>query len=161
MKKVIMLVGAMLVLSSTTAFAELVQQFKNPAFSGIGFSSHVLTIDSIEKSRRDAIEADKKSAIAKAEAELLNTPLNRFMSLFQSQIYAQLATQLSNNLFTNKCSAADGTAIPGCVNPTTGTFALDGNTVTWAKANDKVTLTVVDAKGNKTIVVVPIASFSF
>jgi phosphoribosylformylglycinamidine (FGAM) synthase-like amidotransferase family enzyme len=83
------------------------------------------------------------------------------MSLFQSQIYAQLATQLSNNLFTNKCSAADGTAIPGCVNPTTGTFALDGNTVTWTKANDKVTLTVVDAKGNVTTVVVPIASFSF
>jgi len=159
MKKI--LVTLSLCLSASMSQAELVQQFKNPAFSGVGFSSHVLTIDSIEKSRRDAIEADKKSAIAKAEAELLNTPLNRFMSLFQSQIYAQLATQLSNNLFTNKCSAADGTAIPGCVNPTTGTFALDGNTVTWAKANDKVTLTVVDAKGNKTTVVVPIASFSF
>jgi hypothetical protein len=159
MKKI--LVTLSLCLSASISQAELVQQFKNPAFSGIGFSSHVLTIDSIEKSRRDAIEADKKSAIAKAEAELLNTPLNRFMSLFQSQIYAQLATQLSNNLFTNKCSAADGTAIPGCVNPTTGNFVLDGNTVTWAKANDKVTLTVVDAKGNKTTVVVPIASFSF
>ena len=159
MKKI--LVTLSLCVSATVSQAELVQQFKNPAFSGIGFSSHVLTIDSIEKSRKDAIEADKKSAIAKAEAELLNTPLNRFMSLFQSQIYAQLATQLSNNLFTNKCSAADGTAIPGCVNPTTGTFALDGNTVTWAKANDKVTLTVVDAKGTVTTVVVPIASFSF
>ena len=159
MKKI--LVTLSLFLSASMSQAELVQQFKNPAFSGIGFSSHVLTIDSIEKSRKDAIEADKKSAIAKAEAELLNTPLNRFMSLFQSQIYAQLATQLSNNLFTNKCAAADGTSIPGCVNPTTGTFALDGNTVTWAKANDKVTLTVVDAKGNKTTVVVPIASFSF
>jgi hypothetical protein len=159
MKKI--LVTLSVLLSASISQAELVQQFKNPAFSGIGFSSHVLTIDSIEKSRRDAIEADKKSAIAKAEAELLNTPLNRFMSLFQSQIYAQLATQLSNNLFTNKCSAADGTAIPGCVNPTTGTFALDGNTVTWAKANDKVTLTVVDAKGTVTTVVVPIASFSF
>ena len=159
MKKI--LVTLSLSVCATLSQAELVQQFKNPAFSGIGFSSHVLTIDSIEKSRRDAIEADKKSAIAKAEAELLNTPLNRFMSLFQSQIYAQLATQLSNNLFTNKCAAADGTAIPGCVNPTTGTFVLDGNTVTWAKANDKVTLTVVDAKGNKTTVVVPIASFSF
>ena len=159
MRKILVSIG--LILSATLAQAELVQQFKNPAFSGIGFSSHVLTIDSIEKSRRDAIEADKKSAIAKAEAELLNTPLNRFMSLFQSQIYAQLATQLSNNLFTNKCAAADGTAIPGCVNPTTGTFALDGNTVTWAKANDKVTLTVVDVKGSKTTVVVPIASFSF
>ena len=160
MKKPLVTLGMMLALS-TTAQAELVQQFKNPAFSGIGFSSHVLTIDSIEKSRRDAIEADKKSAIAKAEAELLNTPLNRFMSLFQSQIYAQLATQLSNNLFTNKCAAADGTAIPGCVNPTTGNFLLDGNTVTWSKANDKVTLTVVDAKGTVTTVVVPIASFSF
>jgi len=160
MKPRLLIIAATLLLSGL-AKAELVQTFKNPAFSGIGFSSHVLTIDSIEKSRKDAIEADKKSAIAKAEAELLNTPLNRFMSLFQSQIYAQLATQLSNNLFTNKCSAADGTAIPGCVNPTTGTFALDGNTVTWAKANDKVTLTVVDAKGTVTTVVVPIASFSF
>ncbi len=159
MKKI--LVTLSLCLSASVSQAELVQQFKNPAFSGVGFSSHVLTIDSIEKSRRDAIEADKKSAIAKAEAELLNTPLNRFMSLFQSQVYAQLATQLSNNLFTNKCSAADGTAIPGCVNPTTGNFNLDGNTVTWAKANDKVTLTVVDASGTVTRVIVPIASFSF
>jgi len=159
MKKILVILS--LCVSATASQAELVHQFKNPAFSGIGFSSHVLTIDSIEKSRRDAIEADKKAVIAKAEAELLNTPLNRFMGLFQSQVYAQLATQLSNNLFTNKCSAPDGTAIPDCVNPTTGTFALDGNTVTWAKANDKVTLTVVDAKGNKTTVVVPIASFSF
>ena len=161
MIKTKIIIGTWLAVVSMMASAELVQQFKNPAFSGIGYSSHVLTIDSIEKSRRDAIEADKKSAIAKAEAELLNTPLNRFMSLFQSQVYAQLATQLSNNLFTNKCAAADGTAIPGCVNPTTGNFVLDGNTVTWTKANDKVTLTVVDAKGNKTTVVVPIASFSF
>ena len=160
MKKILLTVVTTLLVTSV-AQAELVQQFKNPAFSGIGFSSHVLTIDSIEKSRRDAIEADKKSAIAKAEADLLNTPLNRFMSLFQSQVYAQLATQLSNNLFTNKCAAADGTAIAGCVNPTTGNFLLDGNTVTWAKANDNVTLTVVDAKGTVTTVIVPIASFSF
>ena len=160
MNKNIMAIAATLMVS-TVAQAELVHQFKNPAFSGVGFSSHVLTIDSIEKSRRDAIEADKKAAIAKAEAELLNTPLNRFMSLFQSQVYAQLATQLSNNLFQNRCAAADGSAIPGCVNPTTGNFNLDGNTVTWAKANDKVTLTVVDAKGTVTRVVVPIASFGF
>jgi hypothetical protein len=159
MKKILVILS--LCVSATASQAELVHQFKNPAFSGIGFSSHVLTIDSIEKSRRDAIEADKKAAIAKAEAELLNTPLNRFMSLFQSQVYAQLATQLSNNLFQNRCAGPDGSAIPGCVNPTTGTFVLDGNTVTWVKANDKVTLTVVDAKGTKTTVVVPIASFGF
>jgi hypothetical protein len=153
--------SVVLLLTVATAQAELVHQFKNPAFNGIGFSSHALTIDSIEKSRKDSIEADRKAAISKAEAELLNTPLNRFMGLFQSQVYAQLATQLSNNLFQNRCAAADGGTIPGCVNPSTGNFLLDGNTVTWSKAVDKVTLTVVDAKGNRTTVVVPIASFSF
>lgn len=159
MKKI--LVTLSLCVSASVAQAELVHQFKNPAFNGVGWSSHVLTIDSIEKSRRDAIEADRKAAISKAEAELLNTPLNRFMSLFQSQVYAQLATQLSNNLFQNRCAAADGGTIPGCVNPTTGTFRLDENTVTWVKANDRVTLTVVDAKGTVTTVTVPIASFGF
>lgn len=148
-------------MAAAMANAELVQQFKNPAFNGVGFSSHVLTIDSIEKSRKDSIEADKKAAIAKTEADLLNTPLNRFMNLFQSQVYAQLATQLSNNLFQNKCAAADGGTIPGCVNPTTGNFLLDGNTVTWTKTSTNVVLTVVDAKGTVTTVAVPIASFSF
>lgn len=159
MKKIIII--GMLCTVPGLAMAELVHQFKNPAFSGIGWSSHALTIDSIEKSRRDGIEADRKAAISKAEADALNTPLNRFMSLFQSQVYAQLATQLSNNLFQNRCAAADGGTIPGCVNPTTGSFKLDNNTVTWVKANDKVTLTVVDAKGTVTTVVVPIASFGF
>lgn len=157
MKKVI----CALALIPCLAHAELVQQFKSPSFSGLGWSSHVLTLDSIEKSRRDSIEAQKKADIAKAEADLLNTPLNRFMSLFQSQVYAQLATQLSNNLFQNKCSGADGMPIMGCVNPTTGQFVLDGNTVTWRKTETHVVLTVVDAKGTVTTVTVPIASFGF
>lgn len=143
------------------AQAEIVHQFKNPAFNGQGWSSHALTVDSIEKSRKDAIAAERKAAITKAEQDLLNTPLNRFMSLFQSQVYAQLATQLSNNLFQNKCKNPDGTSIAGCVNPTTGSFVLDGNTVTWRKTDKDVVLTVVDAKGTVTTVTVPIASFGF
>jgi hypothetical protein len=156
MKKVLCL----LLCVPAMASAELVHQFKNPAFSGQGWSSHALTIDSIEKSRRDAIESQRKADIAKAEADILNTPLNRFMSLFQSQVYAQLATQLSNNLFQNRCAGLDG-PIPGCVNPTTGSFVLDGNTVTWRKTETHVVLTVVDAKGTVTTVTVPIASFGF
>lgn len=161
MKKVTTVVGSTLLLLATSSQAELVQQFKNPAFNGIGFSSHVLTIDSIEKSRKDQIANDIKSALAKAEADALNTPLSRFVSLFQSQVYAQLATQLSNNLFKNQCAAADGTAIPGCVNPTTGIFTLDGNTITWTKSDKDVTLVVVDKLGSVTKIVVPIASFGF
>ncbi len=98
-------------LMAVNAQAELVQQFKNPSFSGIGFSSHVLTIDSIEKSRLDAIESQRKSDAQALINASENTPLSRFMNLFQSQVYAQLATQLSNNLFQNRCAASDGGTI--------------------------------------------------
>ena len=148
-------------LCSIGAGAELVHQFKNPAFSGIGFSSHILTIESIEKSRRDAIESEQRGVQQALINAQQNTPMARFMGLFQSQVYAQLSTQLSNNLFQNKCAASDGGTIPGCVNPSTGNFRLDGNTVTWQKTATAVKLTVVDSAGTVTIVDVPIASFSF
>lgn len=141
--------------------AELVQQFKDPAFSSQGWSTHALTINAIEKSRADQLVAEKQAAIDKAQAEQLNTPLNRFVSLFQSQVYSQLATQLSNNLFQNTCKNADGALISGCVNPSNGTFVLDGNTVTWNKTSSAVQLTVVDTVGNRTEISVPIASFAF
>jgi hypothetical protein len=160
MKKTLLAV-AMGLFAVMPAHAELIQQFKNPAFSGIGWSSHVLTIESIEKSRRDAITSQKKSEEQAAITAAENTPLARFMGLFQSQVYAQLSTQLSNNLFQNKCASADGGTIPGCVNPATGNFLLDGNTVTWQKSSTDVKLTVVDRAGSVTVVNVPIASFSF
>lgn len=146
---------------STSASAELIHNFKNPSFSGIGWSSHVLTIESIEKTRRDSIESEKRSReLARITADQ-NTPLSRFMNLFQSQVYAQLSTQLSNNLFQNKCAAADGGTIPGCIQPTTGNFVLDGNTVSWEKTSTMVKMTVVDSMGTITTVNVPIASFAF
>ena len=143
------------------AQAELVQQFKSPSFNGQNWSSHVLTIDSIEKARKDNIDSQKKSEEAKLLAESQNTPLARFMSLFTSQVYAQLASQLSTNLFQNKCNGADGLPIAGCVNPSNGVFSLDGNTITWIKTDKDVTLTVVDKAGTVTVVKVPIASFGF
>ncbi len=158
MKKII---GLCLLLAATSANAELVQQFRSPSFNGQNWSSHVLTIDSIEKARRDNIESQKKSEEAKLLAEAQNTPLARFVSLFTSQVYAQVASQLSSNLFANRCAAPDGGVIPGCVNPSTGVFTLDGNTITWVKSDKEVVLTVVDSKGTVTRITVPIASFGF
>ena len=149
------------VLFSLTANAELVQQFKDPTFSGNGWTTQVLTLQQMEKAQKDSIDAKKEAEQAALLAAQSNTPLARFMSLFQSQVYAQLATQLSNNLFQNNCKGADGSAIPGCVNPTTGNFNLDGNTVSWEKLANTVKLTVVDSNGTVTVVTVPIASFAF
>jgi len=146
---------------SIIAHAELTQQFKSPSFNGQNWSSHVLTLESIERSRQDNILSQQKSEAARLAAEAANTPLSRFMSLFTSQVYAQLASQLSTNLFQNKCAGPDGLAIPGCINPKSGIFTLDGNTITWIKTDKEVILTVIDAKGTITKVSVPIASFGF
>lgn len=144
-----------------TANAELVQFFRDPTFSGNGWSTQVLTLQQMEKAQKESIQAQQDAKNQAVLTAAQNTPMARFMNLFQSQVYAQLATQLSNNLFQNNCKGADGAAVPGCVNPTTGNFTLDGNTVTWQKGTTSVTLTVVDSAGTKTTVVVPIASFAF
>ena len=159
--KNILLVSTFCILTANFARAELVQQFKDPTFSGNGWSTQVLTLQQMEKAQKDSIQAQKDAANQAALTASQNTPMAKFMSLFQSQVYAQLATQLSNNLFQNNCKAADGSAIAGCSNPQTGNFNLDGNTVTWQKGTSSVTLTVVDSAGTKTTVVVPIASFAF
>ena len=48
---------------------ELVHEFKNPSFSGIGTSAHYLTVENQEKSRRDAIQDDIEAAIKQAERD--------------------------------------------------------------------------------------------
>lgn len=146
LKKVLL---ASLLLSSSSAHAQLVQSFKDPAFSGYGWSSHVMSIDAQERSRDQAIKDSEAAKIALARSEASNTPLAKFMALFTSQVYAQLATQLSNNLFAEGGSAS------------AGTFNLDGNSVSYVKTGTEVKLTVVDKNGNTTVVVVPIATFAF
>lgn len=135
-------------LASPAKADPIVQQFKSPSFNGYGWSSHVQSIDAQERSREQAIKDAEAAKAQLAKAEAANTPLAKFMALFTSQVYAQLATQLSNNLF------AEGSAKQG-------TFNLDGNTISYVKTNNEVTLTVVDAKGNTTVVTVPIATFAF
>lgn len=146
MKKSLLLLA--LLISSPAKADPIVQQFKSPSFNGYGWSSHVQSIDAQERSREQAIRDAEAAKAALARAEAANTPLAKFMALFTSQVYAQLATQLSNNLF------AEGSA-------NAGTFNLDGNTISYVKTNSEVTLTVVDANGNTTVVTVPIATFAF
>ena len=146
MKKSLLLLA--LIVSSPAKADPLVQQFKSPSFNGYGWSSHVQSIDSQERSREQAIKDAEAAKLALTKAEAANTPLAKFMALFTSQVYAQLATQLSNNLF------AEGSAQQGI-------FTLDGNTISYVKTGTSVTLTVVDKAGNTTVVTVPIATFGF
>ncbi len=148
MSKKLAILTLLICFSAPAKADPLVQQFKSPSFNGYGWSQHVQSIDAQERSREQAIKDAEAARIALARAEAANTPLAKFMALFTSQVYAQLATQLSNNLF------AEGSAQQGI-------FTLDGNTISYVKTGTSVTLTVVDAAGNTTVVTVPIATFGF
>ena len=146
MKKMFILLGLTAMVS---ARAELVQQFKDPTFSGNGWASQVLTLEQMRQGAKAQVDSKAAADKAAADAAAANTPLAKFVALFTSQVYAQLATQLSNNLF-----AEGGTS-------RAGNFVLDGNTISYVKSGTDVTLTVVDKAGNQTVVTVPIATFAF
>lgn len=138
-----------LTIPTISSAAELTFQFKDPSFSGYGWAAQVQSINQQEQNAKNNNESKQQAAIDKAKAEAANTPLAKFMALFQAQVYAQLATQLSNNLF------GEGG------NSNTGSFTLDGNTISYIKSPTDVTLTVVDSAGHSTVVKVPISQFKF
>jgi hypothetical protein len=146
MKKIIISVLASVGVS--TASAQLVHQFNSPAFSGQGYSSHVLTIEQLEASRRKAIADAQKSAQDKAERDAKNTNLAKFLVNVESRIYAQLSKQLADAMF------AEGSA-------DTGTFDFQGTNISYIKTGTDVTLTIVETTGNRTEITVPLSSFSF
>jgi curli production assembly/transport component CsgF len=146
MKTIIISVLASVVAS--TANAQLVHQFNSPSFSGQGYSSHVLTIEQLEASRRKAIADAQKSAQEKAERDAKNTNLAKFLVNVESRIYAQLSKQLADAMF------AEGSA-------DTGSFDFQGTNISYVKTGTDVTLTIVEATGNRTEITVPLSSFSF
>ena len=64
--------------------------FKNPAFSGNGYSNHVLSVDQLQSQRKKDNEAEAKSAAAAAERAEKNTVINKFIANVESRIYANL-----------------------------------------------------------------------
>ena len=147
MRTVLTAMLALTVVGSTHA-SELVHQFSSPAFSGQGYSAHVLTIEQLEAQRRQKLKDEKQAAIDKEEREAKNTVLAKFLVNLESRIYAQLSKQLADNMF-------------GESDKTTGTLDFQGSSITWFKNGSTVTLTIIDTSGNRTEVVVPIASFAF
>jgi hypothetical protein len=138
----------LLIVSLNSNATELVHQFNSPSFNGIGYSSHVLTIETIEQQRRQKLKDEEKSALDKAEREAKNTNLQKFLVNVESRIYAQLSKQLADSMF------AEGGA-------TSGDMDFQGTSISWVKTGTDVTLTITETNGNRTDITVPVASFSF
>ena len=141
-------ISLLLLLCMTVSADEMVHKFKSPSFSGINTSSHYLTIENQETSRREAIKEEVKAYQEELEREANNTTLARFIRNLESRIYAQLSRQLVDNLF-------------GETPATSGVVELEGNTIEYETDGEFVTLKITDADGNTTEITLPIGSFTF
>jgi len=137
-------------LSSTAVFAAPMADytFKSPSFNGSGYSSHVLTIENQEFTRRNQLQKDIQAALDKAASDAKNTNIAKFMNNLESRIYAQISQNLATAMFANGGS-------------TSGTLNFEGNTIFWTKDSSNVYLTVTDSVGNQTTITVPLGSFQF
>ena len=145
MKKIIISVLASVGVS--TASAQLVHQFNSPAFSGQGYSSHVLTIEQLEATRRQKLQDEARAALDRAERERKNSNIAKFLVNVESRIYAQLSKQLADAMFSGGQDS--------------GTLDFQGTTISWVKTGTDVTLTIIEAGGNRTDITVPLASLAF
>ena len=122
--------------------------FKSPAFNGNGYSSHVLTIENLQHTRREAIQKEIQSELEKAANDAKNTNIAKFMNNLESRIYAQISQNLATAMFAQGGSNS-------------GTLDFEGNMINWTKSSTEITLQVTDYLGNATTVSIPLGSFQF
>ena len=149
-KKSFIMTSLLLLISSSSLATDLTYGFKNPSFSGVNTSAHWLTIDNQEHTRSKEIADAIQAALQAKAAAAQNTILAKFINNLESRIYSQLAAQLTQNLFGE--------------NPQpTGSFTIDGNTVSYNKdtATNTLTMTITDGTGNTTTIAIPLDGFKF
>ena len=122
--------------------------FKSPSFNGSGYSSHVLTIENQEFTRKVQLTKDALSAVQAEANAKNNTNIAKFMNNLESRIYAQISQNLATAMFASGGSNS-------------GTLNFEGNTILWSKDSSNVYLTVTDSVGNQTSVTVPLGQFQF
>ena len=160
MKKILIILFT--TLTTICQASELTFGFKNPAFSGTGYSSHVLSIEQLQFQREEGVKDDATAAEKAADRAAKNTTLSKFVTNVESRIFANLSKQMVDNMFGTNCAEDAETEELEC--PLSGTATLpDGSTVSWVKDEtaETITLTIVDASGGITQLIVPVGDFKF
>ena len=150
MNKTLLISIATIFFTTAVIGSELTHEFKNPSFSGQGYSNHVLALEQLRYQREKEIQEKKEAAAAKLARELEQTTLNKFINNVESRIYAQLSKQMVDNMFTD-----DGS--------TSGTATIEGATIYWIKdtSSDTISIQITEANGNLTEITVPLTGFGF
>ena len=146
MKKLLTILSVVSICSSAVA-SEIGFKFHSPSFSGIGKSSHYLTIENIEKTRKDAIKSKQEAAAKALKEEAKNTPIAKFKANLEARFYTALAKQITDNVF-----GADG------AQQDSGTYtAANGEVITWSTPaqTGNVVVVVTETDGTTTTYTMP------
>ena len=150
--------AVLIISSSIVSAAELQHIFSSPSFSGIGYSSHVLTLYQLETQAKDKNKAAADAMKAKEESDKLNTPQAKFQANLESRIYSQLAKQITDSLFGSngapQCTLSNGVC---------GEMNVAGNNITWKVDGAFIIVRIENALDPKqyTEMKVPSGTFGF
>jgi len=126
---------------------DLVFDFNNPSFNGVGQSAHYLTIDEQERTRKASILKEIESKANDLIREQENTTLAKFVRNLESRIFSQLSRDLAESLFNSETGG------------TGGVFDLEGNSIAFVNTGTEIVLTVADTDGSITEIRIPVGSF--
>jgi hypothetical protein len=155
-----MLLLIIVAFSMDISATELTFNYNSPSFSGIGYSSHVLTLNQLETQATEKNRAAAEALQAKAEAAAQNAPQAKFLANLESRIYSQLAKQLTDSMFAEGATCTTPGVICGTIPD------LGGNTVSWKLGDGSDTgliiLTIMNNTSNQsTTMKVPAGTFYF
>ena len=139
----------LLAVSSASA-GELVYEFSNPAFSGRGYSNHVLSTEQLRYNREQEIRERREAEQRRLEREMEDSILKKFVTNLESRIYATLSKQMVDNMFT-ECEEGDDT----CTQPDGGSTEVEGATITWQRDDSGAITLTVDGDDGFTEIQIP------
>ena len=135
-----------LLLMTDLSAAPIEHEFKSPSFSGINQSSHYLTIENQEHSRKETIKKELEELQKQLERDAENTTLAKFIRNVESRIYSTLSRQIVDSMFGENPSES-------------GEFNIEGTGISYVTDGDEVILTVTDEYGNVTTITIPLGDF--
>ena len=141
---------ALIIFLTTASAGELHHEFKNPSFSGQGYSNHVLALEQLQFTRSQDIKKKKERELKDLERDEANEVINKFIANVESRIYANLSKQLVDNMFSSTGAS-------------TGTAELEGATIFWERDVDlgTIAIRITEIDGTVTTVTVPVGDFGF
>ena len=148
--------------------AELQHSFNSPAFNGVGFSSHVLTIKQLEDQAKEKNKAAAEALEAKAKSETANTPTARFLANVESRIFSQLAKQMTDSMFGEGATCNAGSSATSPCGSIENVGGEGGNTIKWwmttdSKGNNLINIQVTNPNDSRqnTTMIIPAGTFFF